>query len=301
MIERHHISICICTYRRPELLRRLLFKLEEQGTEGFFDYSIVIVDNDRDESARQTVETYAQQSKISISYFVEPEQNIALARNKAVENARGDFIGFIDDDEFPGERWLLNLYRAMDPCKADGILGPVIPHFEKEPPRWVVKGCFFDRPAHPTGHVLGWKDTRTGNVLLKREIFKKERKWFDPAFGRGGEDRDFFRREIEEGHLFVWCNEAQVFETVPPERWKRTVLFKRALVRGKMALNTAKSRPVSVLNSAAAIALYTGCLPVFFILSHHVFMKYLIKDCDHLGKILAFLGIDWVKEKYVRG
>jgi glycosyltransferase involved in cell wall biosynthesis len=86
--------------------------LEGQKTESLFDYSNVIADNDRSESARQTVESCTRQLKISISYYVEPEQNIAYARNKAVENAKGDFIGFIDDDEFPIEQWLLNHYKA---------------------------------------------------------------------------------------------------------------------------------------------------------------------------------------------
>lgn len=301
MSQKHHISVCICTYKRPEMLRRLLSRLEDQETDGFFDYSIVIVDNDRSESARQAVESYARQSKISISYYAEPEQNIALARNKAIENAKGDFIGFIDDDEFPGEKWLLHLYKALNRYESDGILGPVLPHFEEEPPKWVLKGHLFDRPSHPTGQDLGWKNTRTGNALLKREVFKNDRKWFDPNFGSGGEDRDFFRRKIEEGHVFVWCDEARVFETVQPERWQTIVLLKRALLRGKMAFNTKGSRPLNVLNSAVAIAVYTGCLPLFFVLGQHVFMKYLIKDCDHLGKILAFLHIDWVKEKYVVG
>ncbi len=301
MSKRHHICVCICTYKRPELLNRLLSKLEKQETEGLFDYSLVIVDNDRSQSARQTAESCARQSKISICYYIESEQNIALARNKAIEHATGEFIAFIDDDEFSGQEWLLNLYKAVSRYKSDGILGPVLPNFEKEPPRWVLKGRFFDRPTHPTGHVLDWKDTRTGNVLLRRGLFKEDRQWFNPAFGSGGEDRDFFRRRIEEGHILVWCNEAPVFETVPPKRWERTVLLKRALLRGKMALNTTGSKPVNILRSAVAIVIYTGCLPLSLVLGHHVFMKYLIKDCDHLGKLLAFLGIDWVKEKYVGG
>jgi succinoglycan biosynthesis protein ExoM len=283
------------------MLGRLLSKLEDQETEGLFDYSIVIVDNDKFESARQTAEFRAQQTKIAISYYVEPEQNIALARNKAIENAHGDFIGLIDDDESPAVHWLLNLYKALNHYKSDGVLGPVLPCFEKDPPRWVLKGRFFDRPTHPTGHILGWKNTRTGNALLRRSLFKKDRKWFDPAFGSGGEDRDFFRRKIEEGHVFVWCNEAPVFEFVPEKRWKRTVLLKRALLRGEMALNNTRSKPMSIFYSAVAIAIYTVCLPFFFVLGHHVFMKYLIKDCDHIGKVAAFLGINLIKEKYVSG
>ena len=77
--------------------------------------------DDRSESARQTAESRARQTKIAISYYVEPEQNIALARNKAIENAQGDFIGLIDDDEFPVVQWLLNLYKALNHYKSDGV------------------------------------------------------------------------------------------------------------------------------------------------------------------------------------
>jgi len=293
--------VCICTYKRPEPLNHLLLKLDKQETEGLFDFSIAIVDNDRLESARRTVESRARDSKIIIRYYVEPEQNIALARNRAIENSEGDFVAFIDDDEFPGEQWLVTLYKTIHHYGSDGILSPVLPHFEEKPPQWVLRGHFFDRPTHPTGHVLEWKNTRTGNTLLKRDLFKVGTKWFDPSFGSGGEDRDFFRRKIEQGHNFVWCNEAPVFETVPPKRWKRTVLLKRALLRGKMALNTTEPRFMSLFNSAVAVAVYSCCLPVLLFLGHHVFMKYLIKDCDHLGKLLASLGIDWVGEKYVGG
>jgi hypothetical protein len=97
----------------------------------------------------------------------------------------------------------------------------------------------------------------------------------------------------------VWCNEAPAFEIIPPSRWKRTILLKRALVRGKMALNKSRSKPLSVIKSMAAVAVYTAGLPLGFLMGHHIFMRYLIKNCDHLGKVLAFFGIDWVKEKYV--
>lgn len=299
MAKKHHITICICTYKRPELLRRLLTKLESQQSDGLFDYSIVIADNDKFKSACQTVTDYASESRINISYYVEPEQNIALARNKAIENATGDFIAFIDDDEFPENQWLLNLYNAINHYQSDGILGPVLPHFEKEPPQWVLKGRFFDRPAHPTGHILEWTKTRTGNALLRKNVFKPGDKWFDPVYGSGGEDRDFFRRLIGSGCVFVWSNEAPVFETVPPTRWDKIILIRRALLRGKMALNSSNSKTLSVLYSVAAIVIYSCCLPIFFILGQHIFMKYLIKDCDHLGKVAAFLGIDLVTEKYV--
>ena len=185
--------------------------------------------------------------------------------------------------------------------ESDGILGPVLPHFETAPPKWVLKGRIFERPSHSSGSVMDWRNTRSGNALLKKEIFKNGEKWFDPAFGSGGEDRDFFRRIIESGKKIVWSNEAPVFETIPPARWKRSILTKRALLRGKVAFRSKEFRTRNLLKSVCAIILYTGILPFLAIAGHHVFMKYLIKCCDHAGKILAFIGIDPVKEKYVGG
>jgi len=299
MPQKPHISVCICTYKRPVLLKRLLSKLEEQETEDLFDYSIVIADNDKSESGRQTVESYARQSRIHIRYYVESEQNIALARNKTVENAIGDFIAFIDDDEFPFEGWLLNLYKALICFQSDGVLGPVHPWFNEKPPKWVFKGRFFDRPTHRTGHILEWENTRTGNVLLRKDLFKESQDWFNPVFGSGGEDRDFFRRKIREGHVFVWCKEAPVFETVPSKRWELSDFLKRAITRGKMTTHTPRATRLDLLKSTLIIVVYTICLPLFMILGRHVFIKYLIRDCDHIGKLLAVCGIDVVKEKYI--
>jgi succinoglycan biosynthesis protein ExoM len=289
------ISVCICTYRRPDLLKRLLLKLDDQETEGFFDYCIVIVDNDVGESARLIAESFSRSSKSAVSYHVEPEQNIALARNKAIENAMGEFVAFIDDDEAPAPRWLLNLFKACHSFHADGVLGPVVPHYELEPPKWVVEGKFYERPSHKTGEVLQWKNTRTGNVLLKRYVFEKEDNPFKPEFGSGGEDRDFFRRMIGKGFRFVWCAEAPVYEAVTPERCKRSFMVRRALQRGQLPQFT----NVDLVKSIVAVPLYTVTLPFLLIVGHHLFMKYLVKNCDHIGRLLALCGIYLIKQKYV--
>lgn len=295
------ISICICTYKRPQMLNLLLSKLSSLRTEDLFHLEIVIVDNDARQSAKQVVETHATGKLIKTSYHVEPIQNISLARNRAIENSCGGLIALIDDDEIPADDWLVNLYRTLNDCKADGILGPVLPHFAQNPPEWVLKGRFFDRPTHETGSVLDWTKTRTGNALLRSSVFGKGEMWFDPKLGSGGEDRDLFKRKIAEGYIFRWCNEAPVYECIPPERWNKSILLKRALLRGKMALySEAEGKPSGILKSTLACILYTLGLPVFFLMGEHFFMRYLIKNCDHLGKILAFARIDLLKQKYIR-
>ena len=255
-----HIDVCICTYKRPALLKILLDELREQQTDGLFTYSIVVVDNDRLRSAEQVVADFGATSDIAIKYCVELQQNIALARNKAVENATGDFVAFIDDDEFPIKRWLLTLLVALDEYKVDGVLGPVKPHFPAGTPGWVVQGKFYDRPSYPTGFVIDWRKGRTGNTFLKREVLVSEAQPFRPEF-KVGEDQDLFRRLIEKGHVFIWCHEAMAYEDVPLMRWNRKFMLRRALQRGSAALLHPTFGARDIANSVIAVPAYAVALP----------------------------------------
>ena len=297
--QQDYISVCICTFKRPRFLAKLLNKLQEQVTEDAFTYSIVVVDNDILRSGKDVVDLCKKTSKVNISYYHVPEQNISLARNKSVKKANGNFIAFIDDDEFPEEFWLLNLYKAIYRFNADGILGPVKPHFEFPPQNWIIKGKLCDRKSFKTGTVIkSSKDTRTGNVLLPIKILKENETPFDPSFGRiGGGDADFFKRKMGKGYKFVWCNEACVYETVPVERQKRSYFLKRAFTRGVANAINMPFISTSTLKSIIAVVLYSLALPFFLLFAHHLFMKYLIKNCDHLSKLLSYCNIRVVKER----
>jgi succinoglycan biosynthesis protein ExoM len=295
--DRQHISVCICTFKRPTFLKRLLSNLECQRTEGQFTYSIVVADNDADQSAKQIVESFTKTSNVPSVYCFEPRKNIALARNKALENATGEFIAFIDDDEFPVEDWLLSLLTACQHFNVAGVLGPVRPHFEETPPRWILEGGFCKRPEHPTGRVMGWSEARTGNLLFRISILDGIPFAFNPEFGTGGEDKDFFLRLTERGHVFVWCNEGVAYETVQPTRWSRSYMLKRALLRGKNILKHRTGRVWILMKSVVAIPVYVVLLPVTLLAGHHSFMRYAIKFCDHLGRVLAIFGINPISER----
>jgi succinoglycan biosynthesis protein ExoM len=296
--QTHEINVCICTLRRGELLLRLLRSLESQRTDGLFKYSVVVADNDSGRSAQPTVTAFSSEARLPVTYCVEPRQNIALARNKAIENADGDFIAFIDDDEFPAEDWLLNLFRTWTASGADGVLGPVKPHFESEPPQWVMKGGFFDRPTHATGFKVGWEEARTGNVLFRKSILNAGEVPFGAQFDTAGEDVDFFRRMMANGRIFVWCNEAVAYETVPASRCNRTYLLRRALLRGSNFPKHPAKRFENIVKSLLAVPCYTVALPVLALFGQHVFLKYLIKLLDHSSRLLAFLGWSVVTDRH---
>jgi succinoglycan biosynthesis protein ExoM len=293
-----HISVCVCTYQRPQFLRRLLTELAAQETGGLFTYSIVVADNDKARSAETVISDFMAASNIPATYCVEPRQNISLARNKTVRNASGDFIAFIDDDERPARCWLRTLFDTLNKYDVDGVLGPVQRHFEEMPPKWLLKSSFYSRVIYPTGTPLDKEEGLTGNVLLRRQLFDGQTQPFKPEL-RVGEDKDFFRRMIDSGHRFVWSAEAVAWETVPPARWKRSFMLKRALFRGTHVPLQPNFKWRKVIRSLAAVPAYSLMLPVALLLGQHRFMAILVKLCDHLGLLLAVIGIGRFDRAYI--
>ncbi|ABK16658.1 glycosyltransferase family 2 protein [Syntrophobacter fumaroxidans] len=293
-----HISVCIPTYKRPALLDRCLKALQNQECSGF-TYSITVVDNDINGSASETVQGRQSRSAVEIRYDIEPEQNISLTRNRAIGNSNGEFIAFIDDDEFPEPSWLQKLFDACRRFSADGVLGPVMPYFEGTPPVWLVKSGLCLRKSFQTGTRLNNpRYFRAGNLLFSRHIVEGETLWFDPSFGRtGGEDADFLGRMAKLGRTFVWCDEAVVHEEVPEERQTRSYHLRRAMIRGLTSATPGLLLSRGTLKSVVAVIAYTLSLPFLLVAGHHLFMRYLVKDCDHLAKLFAYCGVKLVRER----
>jgi succinoglycan biosynthesis protein ExoM len=297
-MDMKHICISICTYKRPELLQRLLHEVVRQETSGLFTFSVVIVDNDSLRSAENVVSLFASESDISFAYYVEARQNISRARNLGISHTTGDYVVFIDDDEFPEKNWLLLLFKTCNEYAVDGVLGPVKRHFDQEPPKWIIKGNFYERVVHPTGKALDKEEGRTGNVILRSRVFEGLEQPFRVEF-RGGGDKEFFRRMIEAGYKFIWSADAIVYEVVPPVRWKRSFMLKRALFRGALVPLHPNFGPLQVLKSLVAVPAYVLILPLAFLLGHHWFIQFLVKLCDHLGMLLALCGFAPLRQPYI--
>jgi len=293
-----HIAVCVCTYKRPAPLQRLLRELNRQETGGQFTYSITVVDNDAERAGEAAVAELQPASVVPLKYLVETRQSIARARNMAIGNSTGELIALIDDDEYPISTWLLEMFKTCNEYKTDGVLGPVLRRFDEDPPEWLQKSSLLDRKVNPTGMKLEWRDGRTGNVLLKRSVLRDDPSPFRPEF-IAGSDADFFRRKIEEGCQFVWSAKAEVFEVLPPFRWTRTYFMKRALLGGAMEPQLPTFGIRDIVKSVIAVPLYALALPFAFIAGQHHFMKLLVKICNHLGKLLASMGIHLIRDRYV--
>ena len=288
--------MCICTLNVRRCSRSCSSDLNGRNLSDRL-LSIVVIDNDFNRSSEDVVRAFADRATVATTYDCEPVRNIALARNRTLASAEGEFVAFIDDDEVPVADWLASLLQTCMAYDCAGVLGPVRPRFDHLPPAWVTKGRFCERPEHPTGTIMEGAKCRTGNVLLRRTVLPPAEAVFREQFGTGGEDVDFFKRMTARGCVFVWSNEAIAYETVPPLRCRRSYMLRRALLRGGNSLKVSGSRAALILKSVVAAPIYVLLLPVTLPFGHHRFMKCCIRLCDHVGRLSALLGLNPVRER----
>jgi succinoglycan biosynthesis protein ExoM len=302
------VSLCVCTYRRPLGLRRLLDAVSRIRTERSERLEIVIVDNDPDASARATVDAI-DGMPFAMRVVHEPRRGISFARNRAVAEAAPDagWIAFLDDDEEPEAGWLDELLRVQAEFAADVVAGPVPPKFESPAPRWVLRGRFHEPPRHATGTVLPYADT--GNVLVRASLFRDFPAPFAPSLAlAGGEDTHFFLRVARAGHRIVWADRAVAWEWVPPSRVRLPWLLRRAFRRGNTWALLEREldpgvriRARRIMRGGGRIARGAVLMPVALVRGRHAVVDALRGICFGAGSLAGVAGYRYDEYRTTHG
>jgi glycosyltransferase involved in cell wall biosynthesis len=90
------------------MLRDTLLGLREQKTCAGDSYEVVVIDNDPEGSAQPVVEELRREwpAYVELRYIHETRVGLSFARNRGIDEARGEIIGFLDDDLFVPPGWL---------------------------------------------------------------------------------------------------------------------------------------------------------------------------------------------------
>lgn len=290
------VSICICTFRRPAGLLRLLRSLArlDAATPPF---EIIVADNDAARSGEASV-AQARAEGLAVTYVVEPRRGIAQARNCSLAPARGTFVAFIDDDEEADPQWLRQLWDEVHRHDADGGIGAVLPRFPPGVPRWLVEGGFYDRPRPATGQVLDRRGMRTGNALVRRDALAALAGPFDERFDlTGGEDSDLFRRLVAGGRRIIAVDSAVVYEHLPPHRARVRWLLRRRFVAGIAAgrmyvreIPPTLRAPWQRTRALAGGLRWAAAALVALPRSRVTGLQHLSQAANHLGRLAFYLG-----------
>ncbi|MES2932315.1 MAG: glycosyltransferase family 2 protein [Pseudomonadota bacterium] len=296
------IDVCIATFKRPTLLEDLLHSLIAQDLTGL-RLRIIVIDNDREQSARRAVTKFGDICPFEVVYDVEPQQNIALARNRALSHVTSDYCAFIDDDEAASPLWLRSLLDCLNRYDADIVFGPVISALPDDAPAW-AKSCF-SRTRRHTGELL--QVGGTNNALLRRSVLADPSARFNPAFGlTGGEDTDFFYRQFLQGHRLIWCDQAIVTEPVADSRLTLQWIRRRGFRGGQTYYRIFVSRYSSIRKVAwfgiKALQLIGGALaaPILRATSYPSYVALTVRMAGASGQLSRCFAREDFEEYNVR-
>lgn len=286
------VDVCICTYKRPQLAKAL-WSVAEQRNIGDLEIRVIVADNDETPSGRSMAETVAAEAGLQLTYLHAPARNISIARNACLNEARAEWIAFLDDDEIADPLWLSRLVAAGRSGGWDAVMGPVQAVYRREAKDWVRQADFHSsvptwvRGVIQTGH--------TSNVLIRRAAIGPLR--FELAYGRtGGEDVDFFYRFFDRGGRIGFAPDAWVQDPVPQEReefrWIAVRWFRFGHTHGERLLSTARhpvDRARAILTASAkagVCALASLAALPFGVLRR----KAAIRAVMHAGVVSRLLG-----------
>jgi succinoglycan biosynthesis protein ExoM len=289
------IDLCICSYKRIEIADILKRTARQTGIAPE-KLRVIVADNSEDGRMRTLVTDTAREVGLNLRYVHAPANNISIARNACLDEARAPWIAFLDDDESPTPQWLGVLWRSAVKGKWDVVLGPVKAVYPKAAPGWLAEGDFHSTaPVWVEGKI---RTAYTGNVLFRRDRVEQLRLRFREELGRsGGEDEDFFYRIFDAGGRIGFAANAVVYETVPPERARFAWLMRRNFRAGQSHGARLKSRGRWFTDLVTASAKLTYCfLGAGLYLNQSVRRnRFLVRAALHAGVAARLMSVKLIE------
>ncbi len=129
-------TVAVPTYNGANGLTQLLERLFNQSGVEDLNWEILIIDNNSSDRTSEIIQTL-QKNKIGyqLRYYLETEQGAAFARLRAIREAQGELIGFLDDDNLPAPDWIAQAVAFSKEYPQAGAWGGQIHgEYEVQPP-----------------------------------------------------------------------------------------------------------------------------------------------------------------------
>jgi glycosyltransferase involved in cell wall biosynthesis len=203
------VTVAVLTYNRSQRLRETLAGMVRQNYPAG-GWELLVVDNNSTDDTKDAVASFA--SAVSAPRLVvETRQGLDHARNRAIDEAKGDVIVLADDDILVGPDWLSQLVApfSSDSAHRIGVVGgEVVPVFPDGVPAWLEKA---HRPLgfrRDPGPLPPGQAPMGANFAFPRWVFERFGK-FDTTLDRqgerlfGGGDSEMIRR-VRAAGLEAW-------------------------------------------------------------------------------------------------
>ena len=218
------LTVAVCTHNRSEKLYRCLnalTKIEFPHTMDFTQMEVLVIDNAPGDDTTRRVSFCYRDRVPNMRYIREERPGLDFARNRAIQEASGALLAYLDDDVVVDDFWLMGLMEAFrENPDAAAFTGPVLPYALETEAQilFEMRGGFRrgflkmrygqelrGNPLYPCGSGIFGAGC---NMAFDRNVLKILG-GFDEALDRGaplpgGGDLDIFYRVIRSGRTLVY-------------------------------------------------------------------------------------------------
>ena len=122
------ITVAIPTYNGAERVPQVLERLQHQDHIENLKWEVIVCDNNSCDRTADVISEYQQNwaKECPLRYCFVAEQGAAFARQRAIIEAHGHIVAFLDDDNIPAYDWLFNVNRFAQAYPQAGAFGSQI-------------------------------------------------------------------------------------------------------------------------------------------------------------------------------
>ncbi|MCF4970308.1 hormogonium polysaccharide biosynthesis glycosyltransferase HpsE [Nostoc sp. CMAA1605] len=225
-------TVAIPTYNGVKRLPKVLDRLYHQTCLENINWEIIIVDNNSKDGTAELVKFYQNKwsNNLTLRYAFEAEQGLAFARDKAIQVAKSELVGFLDDDNLPAHNWVYSAYKfGIEHPKAGAYSSQIHGLFEVEPSEKLKPIIFYLAINERGSESMLYEPHKKGfppgaGLVVRRQVWQDHvpsRLFLVGRIGSSmlaGEDAEAMTYIYQAGWE-IWYNPAMVIDHIIPH-WR---------------------------------------------------------------------------------
>lgn len=291
------VTVAICTHNRAKDTGEAIVSVLTQSFDKE-EIEILVIDNRSTDNTAQVVNGFQRRHGSMVRYFHENKLGLSVARNRAIREANGEFILFLDDDALASSHWVQHIVDVFERDTAIGCVGGKIdPIWEADEPDWIpeeYRSVFtildysngvreMPSPSIPYG----------ANVAFRMSVFNGI-KPFREDLGRVGtnllssEESELIAR-LRERYKVYYSSYALVRHKIAKERTTKKWFLKRIFWQGVSdAVKRQDRSAIAVMKHFIRMLQAVGLL-LISIFHDEKFIRQVVKICYRNGSLVGIL------------
>jgi len=247
------LSIAICTFNRADLLRHCLQSLVDQEDAGE-EFEVLVIDNNSRDNTLDVTNEFLKKLK-NLRIVHERNQGLSHARNRAIEEAAGEWVCYLDDDAKAHPTLLVESMKVINGKSYSCFGGVYLPWYKYGQPKWFKDAYASNKKPYNQPTALKGEQHLSGGIFyVKRELLI-QLNGFSTDLGMSGkkvaygEETELQLRIRNMGLDTVYIPDIKIDHLVP--QYKLDVSWflngAKALGRDQVKMGMIKKNPISFI------------------------------------------------------